>query len=140
MRVAILPNAISRGIAPPSRLARIQPTKRPGMAAGVKEWKNGQGLGNSNLNLSITKRCKHQCQYNIDSRNQRCLHQKQGTLVFHIHLSPLVLFYEWKVTNTRFIFARLLVKRPCLHGHLTNAAEVIYSKYMTLRRKSANPL
>ena len=85
----MLPNAISRGIAPPSRLARIQPTKRPGMAAGVK---NGQGFGNSNLDFSIAKRCKHQCQYNIDGRNQSCLYQKQSTFVFHIHLSPLVLF------------------------------------------------
>ena len=53
--------------------------------------------------------------------------------------SPLVLFYEWKVTNTRFIFARLLVKRPCLHGHLTNAAEAYTGRYMAYagnRRKS----
>ena len=68
-----------------------------------EKWKDGQGFGNPDLNLSIAKRCEHQCQYNIDSCNQRCLYKEQGTFVFHIHLSPLVLFYEWKVTNTRFI-------------------------------------
>ena len=140
MRVAILPNAISRGMAPPSRLARMQPTKKTGDGSWCEVWKDGQGFGNSDLDLSIAKRCEHQCQYNIDSRDQRCLHQKQGTFVFHIHLSPLVLFYEWKVTNTRFIFARLLVKRPCLHGHLTNAAEAYTGRYMAYgRKKGAKP-
>ena len=86
------------------------------------------------------KWCKYISKHHVDCSDHRCLSHKCYILVLHMKFSPLVLFYEWKVTNTRFIFAQQWVWRPCLHGHLTNAAEGTYCKYMTLRRKSAEPL
>ena len=50
--------------------------------------------------------CKSQCvgyksQHYIKCCNHSSLNNKCYLFVSHIHLSPLVLFYEWKVSNTR---------------------------------------
>ena len=42
----------------------------------------------------------------VDCSDHRCLSHKCYILVLHMKFSPLVLFYVWKVTNTRFIFAQ----------------------------------
>ena len=71
-----------------------------------EERKHGQRLGKPDLNFTEAKWREYQCQDNIYSCNGSSLYQKMSTFVFHVFYSPLVLFYEWKVTNTRHIYRR----------------------------------
>ena len=141
--VARLPKIMSGRIAPPSVFPMRHPTNNPGIAAGVNTGRIVSAVLPQNGSAPLQKPVMHR-QQSVRHRWQQSWLPVPGKalcyLSFSLFSSPLVLFYEWKVTNTRFIFAQQWVRRPWLHGHLTNAAEGIYSKYMTLRRKSAKPL
>ena len=102
----MLPKMMSTGIAPPRRLAMIHPTNSPGMAAGVKNgstvsasenriWTSPKLSGaNTSVRTTYTAAMAAPCT------------RKWVPFVFHVFYSPLVLFYEWKVTNTRHIYRR----------------------------------
>jgi hypothetical protein len=103
--VARLPKIMSGRIAPPSVFPMRHPINNPGIAAGV------------NTGRIVSASAKRICTSPVMHRQQSVRHRWQRSwlpvpgkalcyLSFSLFSSPLVLFYEWKVTNTRFIFAQ----------------------------------
>ena len=72
---------------------------------GGKKWKNGKRLRKPDLDgvVGEAEGVGNISEHNVEGSDQRCLCQIGNFLVSHIYFSPLVLFYEWKVSNTRFI-------------------------------------
>ena len=69
-----------------------------------KKGKDGESFGEANLNAAAgqPQSVGDQREHDVESGDHRRLSEVQNIFVFHF-LSPLVLFYVWKVSNTRFI-------------------------------------
>ena len=104
--VARLPKIMSGRIAPPSVFPMRHPTNNPGIAAGV----NTGRIVSASAKRICTSPKASDAPTSVRHRWQQSWLPVPGKalcyLSFSLFSSPLVLFYEWKVTNTRFIFAQ----------------------------------
>lgn len=139
----MLPKIISGKIAPPNMLLIRHPKNTPGIPAGVIAGRIVSASEKADLHFSECKRCAEHSQYDVDCGDHRRLcHEKALCFVelFSFFNSPLVLFYVWKVTNTRFIFRETMSHVEVLAHPFGECRESQIPQVFGLRRKSAKPL